>query len=101
MTRKPLRNAKRAARLLPGQWVCRTDPRIDEHGTHWVDHYRRQVQAVDGDKLRLSGIERATCREGEEPIQWERCGGLLGGPSTTTVERLESSGYQKRGTHWA
>lgn len=77
----------RRTRLRPGDWLYRTERRIDHDGTERVDRYRRRVLEVRGEQLRLSGVERETA-DG-----WQPHGGLLGMATTTTAERLASTGY--------
>lgn len=82
------------AGVRPGTWLCRTESATAKDGASLTFHYRRRVEAVDGDRLHLGSIERAETPEGEDPANWQPWGGILGMGTSTTAEKLAASGYR-------
>jgi hypothetical protein len=86
------RNAQ--AGIQPGTWLHRTETATAKDGAPLTIHYRRRVEAVDGDRLRLGGIERAETPVGNAPSDWEPWGGILGMGASTTADKLAASVYR-------
>jgi hypothetical protein len=82
------------AGIQPGTWLHRMEGATAKDGARLAIHYRRRVESVDGDRLRLGGIERAETPAGESPTDWQPWGGLLGMGASTTTEKLASTGYR-------
>jgi hypothetical protein len=82
------------AGIQPGTWLHRTETATAKDGVRLTVHYRRRVEAIDGGRLRLGGIERAETGEGDSPSDWQPWGGILGMGAKTTTERLAASGYR-------
>lgn len=66
-------------RLRPGEWVYRES----KEGVT-----RRQVTEIRGTRVTLGPIERL------HGTRWQPHGGLLGGPTSTTIAALLSAGYR-------
>lgn len=80
--------------IRPGNWLCRTESATAKDGAWLTIHYRPCVEAVDGDRIRLGGLERAKTTVGGSPSGWEPWDGMLGMGASTTAERLAASGYR-------
>jgi hypothetical protein len=82
------------AGVQPGTWLYRTESATAQDGARLTVRYRRRVEAVDGDRLHLGGIERAETPVGDAPSDWKPWGSLLVMGARTTAERLTASGYR-------
>jgi hypothetical protein len=67
-------------------WLYRREVSDGPDGKRVVIHYRRRAEAVDGDKVRVGGIEQCVVSQGEPLTSWMPTGGLLGMPTTTALE---------------
>jgi hypothetical protein len=84
----------RLACIQPATWLHRTESATGKNGTRLTIHYRRRVESLDGDRLRLGGIERTETPEGEAPTDWQPWGGILGMGANATTERFSARGYR-------
>lgn len=82
--------------VQPGEYLHRSESRIDRNGDRIIDHFRRQVTGVTKHSVTLGQVEKASTLEDEAPTDWTSWGGVLGGPSQVTHERLRSLDYKTR-----
>jgi len=86
--------AHRKRGIRPGTWLHRVETSTSPDGRRVATHYRRRVEAVQSDQVRVGGIERAAVPEVAPLPSWEPWGGFMSMPTTTTADKLAATGYR-------